>query len=69
MEHLKPYYEKAAFSTQVPAFGAMEILVAAWLNDLIRSAPPKREKKTAWLFDSGLYDAIRHGIVRTEALV
>jgi hypothetical protein len=69
MEHLKPYYDKAAFDRPVPSFNAMEILVAAWLNDLIRSAPPQKEKKFAWLLDSGLYEAIRHGVVRTEASV
>jgi hypothetical protein len=69
LDYLQPYYDRAAFINKIPTFDAMEILVAAWLNDLVRSTPPRQEKKTAWLYDSGLYAAIRDGVVRTQASV
>jgi len=49
----------------------LELLVASWLSELMNSeltretAPPDLR----WLFDSGLYDAIKKGSVATEAVV
>ena len=50
---------------------SLELLVASWLSELMNSeltretAPPDLQ----WLFDSGLYDAIKKGSVATEAVV
>ncbi len=49
----------------------LELLVASWLSELMNTelsrekAPPDMR----WLFDSGLYDAIKKGSVATEAVV
>lgn len=49
----------------------LELLVASWLSELMNtelskeSAPPDLR----WLFDSGLYEAIKKGSVATEAVV
>lgn len=49
----------------------LELVINSWLNKLV-NANLTRETASpdeAWLFDSGLYDAIKNGFVKTEATV
>ena len=49
----------------------LEVVINSWLNRLV-NANLTRETASpheAWLFDSGLYDAIKNGYVKTEATV
>ncbi len=49
----------------------LELIINSWLNDLLDTDLTRENAKPyeKWLFDSGLYDAIKHGSVRTEAKV
>ncbi|MFN2453249.1 MAG: hypothetical protein ABR577_03415 [Pyrinomonadaceae bacterium] len=49
----------------------LELIINSWLNDLLNTnlTGETAEPYEKWLFDSGLYDAIQHGSVRTEATV
>ena len=48
-----------------------ELLVSAWLEDLVHSdLEPKRiDPHLRWLFDSGLYEAVKNGSIAIEAAV
>jgi hypothetical protein len=46
---------------------ALELMISAWLNDLIRAEQIAPDEKLSWLSESGLFDAIRHGTLHTEA--
>jgi len=50
---------------------SLEMIVNSWLNNLVNSDLTRETAKPheVWLFDSGLYDAIKAGSVKTEALV
>lgn len=49
----------------------LELIINSWLNNLLDTDLTREnaEPHEKWLFDSGLYDAIKHGSVRTEATV
>lgn len=68
-ELLKPYSDIVARGGRSPSAYALELMVGAWLSDLIRREPRESDKRLSWLFDSGLYRAIRNGGVRTQAPV
>lgn len=48
-----------------------ELIINSWLNSLLNTNLTREtaEPHEAWLFDSGLYEAIKHGSVKTEATV
>ncbi len=47
---------------------SFEFLVHAWLDDVMSASPDRPELKQSdkWLVESGLYDAIRHGSIKTQ---
>jgi hypothetical protein len=58
-----PYFERAGVRAEGASPEAFELVVAAWLGDLVRAAEP-REKLAAqqpWLVDSGFLDAVVGG--------
>lgn len=57
------YFQRAGVKAEGASPQAFELVVAAWLGDLVRAAEP-REKladQQPWLVDSGLLDAIVGG--------
>lgn len=69
---LAPY--TAALHTDLAELSGegFELLVQAWLGDLLAAGPdisgeraPAGDARRSWLFDSGLWDAIRTGRLRT----
>ena len=66
---LAPYVNNATYSLETLSGYGFELIMASWLNDLVNSnltretAPPY----LIWVFDSGLYDAIKNGSVKTDA--
>lgn len=71
-EALAPYLERTPFSPDDVSEYGLELLISSWLTDLVDD--PGLSKGTAapdlgWLFDSGLYEAIRGGRVATEVAV
>ncbi|MCH7745936.1 MAG: hypothetical protein IIC84_07685 [Chloroflexi bacterium] len=66
---LRPYLEQISLE-ELDGL-SFEFLVKAWLDDLIWSKLTREEAGPGleWVFDSGLYESIRHGEIRTEAAV
>ncbi|MEX2154725.1 MAG: hypothetical protein WD825_15390 [Gemmatimonadaceae bacterium] len=69
LEILRPYSHVGAGAGHITSSYALELMVAAWLKEIIRSNPPRDDKTLSWLYESGLHDAIRQGDVRTQAPV
>lgn len=71
-EALAPYLERVPFSPDDISEQGMELLISSWLADLVDDlALPEGagSPDMSWLFDSGLYEAIRGGRVATEVAV
>jgi hypothetical protein len=66
---LEPYFKRAAVDPSTISGGAFELVVAAWLADLVRSkrTSEKLGEERSWLVESGLLAAIRNGRVAYEA--
>jgi len=65
---LEPHFARAGVNPAAVSGRAFELVVAAWLADLVRPAG-SRENVAAqqrWLVESGLLDAVRHGRVEYE---
>ncbi len=64
-EALGSLIDRASLSLETISKQGLEFLIATWLQDLILSdlstetAPPRLR----WLFESGLYDALKNGLV------
>jgi hypothetical protein len=58
-----PYFQRAGVSASVASPHAFELVVAAWLGDLVRGAdsPEKLSAEQPWLIESGLLDAVTGG--------
>ena len=68
---LEPYLHNSSHHLDTMSEYSFELIINSWLNKLV-NANLTRETAgphEAWLFDSGLYDAINHGYVKTEATV
>jgi len=65
---LEPYFSRAGVDPADVSGRAFELVVAAWLADLIRSngPPEKLADEQTWLAASGLLDAVRNGRVAYE---
>ena len=50
---------------------SLELLVQSWLGDLVNSDLTRQSspREQTWLFDSGLYESIKNGSIRTEVHV
>src|SRR5579859_2949863 len=60
---LKPYFERAGIQPEAVSGKTFELIIAAWLNDLV-NAPPQTEwpsEMQGWLAESGLTEAIKGG--------
>ncbi|CAN5605819.1 hypothetical protein BH24GEM3_BH24GEM3_24740 [soil metagenome] len=66
---LRPYSGGNGAGEESSSGYALELMISSWLHDLLRAEHLAPDERLAWLFDSGLYDAIRHGAVHTEASV
>ncbi len=47
----------------------LEQLVSSWLEDLVKSKPLLDDPSYKWLYESGLYDAIKNGSVVMQATI
>jgi hypothetical protein len=64
-----PYIKNTRISREQISDSSLQLILTSWLSFLVNSkltaeSVPPSEK---WLFDSGLYEAIRHGSIETEA--
>lgn len=66
---LEPYFEGTSVDADSISGPAFELVVGAWLSDLIRSEtePEKLSKEEGQLAESGLLSAIKSGRVEYEA--
>lgn len=63
-----PYARRFGYSLEALNPVAFELIVTTWLEDLVRGAfnPEPADPSLGWLFDSGLYAAIKDGSVVAE---
>ena len=68
---LAPYFESAGVDPRYVSGHAFELLVGAWLSDLIRSEEMRGESSDdqKWLAKSGFRNAVKGGHVEYEAVV
>lgn len=66
----KPYFERAGVNPAGVSGRAFELVVAAWLGDLIRLAeqPENLNSGQHWLVEAGLLDAVKDGRIEYEAV-
>jgi hypothetical protein len=64
----EPYFERAGVNPTDVSGRAFELIVAAWLSDLIRLAeqPENLSNGQNWLVETGLLDAVRDGRIEYE---
>ena len=69
----RPIFDSYIKNTQISrdqiSDSGLELILTSWLSSLVnsklsRESVPASQK---WIFDSGLYEAIRHGSIETEA--
>ncbi len=65
---LSPYIKQTALKLEEMSEYSLEMVVMLWLNDIIRPRPDSTANGSdvAWLYESGLYKAIRDGAIMTE---
>jgi hypothetical protein len=65
---LAPYFARAGVDSTDISGRAFELVVAAWLADLVRSAesPENLAGQQRWLVESGFLDAVTNGRVEYE---
>jgi hypothetical protein len=65
---LEPYFARAGVHPADVSGRAFELVVAAWLADLVRSAgsPENLADQQRWLVESGFLGAVRNGRVEYE---
>lgn len=68
---LESYLNNSSHDLDTMSEYGLELIINSWLNKLINANITRETAKPqeAWLFDSGLYEAIKHGYVKTEATV
>jgi hypothetical protein len=65
---IDPYIKGTPLSREQISDSSLQLILTSWLSFLVNSkltaenVPPSER----WLFDSGLYEAIRHGSIKTE---
>jgi hypothetical protein len=64
----KPYFERAGVNPADGSGRAFELIVAAWLGDLIRLAeqPENLSNGQSWLVETGMLDAVKNGRIEYE---
>lgn len=65
----EPYFKRAGVEPHSVSGAAFEMLVGAWLGDVIRSEGASEESTDdrSWLVRSGLHAAVKNGRIRFEA--
>ena len=65
-----PYFERASVVPHQVSGYTFELLVAAWLGDVIRSTEPPEERPDdqSWLATSGFSTAVKDGRIEYEAV-
>lgn len=68
---LQPYFDQAGIQPEDLSSGGFELLMIAWLNELIQSSelPETIDQRDKWLIESGLLDAIKGGHIASEAVL
>lgn len=63
---LRPYLSH--WGNAFPDEQSFELLIKTWLSNLVHSHLEKHEapSELGWVFDTGLYDSIRHGHVERQ---
>jgi hypothetical protein len=63
-----PYAQRFGYALEALNGVAFELIVTTWLEDLVRTtlSPDSATPSLGWLFDSGLYAAIKGGTVEAE---
>jgi hypothetical protein len=69
-EVLSQYTEQPDLNLDDISEYSLEMLVTSWLNDLTRPEPTRKMNGTNfdWVYESGLYEAIKDGSVLTEVV-
>jgi len=64
----RPYFEQAGVDPAAISAPAFELVVGAWLADLVRSGAPSEQlvAEQRWLIESGFLDAVRNGRVEYD---
>jgi hypothetical protein len=67
-ELLKPYLKNVSTPLSELSEGSFELIIRKWLEDLINSDRDASavDRSGSWLVESGLYDAIKHGFIKTQ---
>lgn len=65
---LQPYFDRAGLDPSTVSGQAFELVVAAWLTDVMRSEGSSEQgaQEQSWLADSGFLGAVRYGRVEYE---
>ena len=66
---LRPYLNKSQVPLSELTGYSLEILVCSWLEDIINPSSLQIKSRGDWLVESGLYDAIKQGSVRSQAVL
>ena len=66
---LRPYFKQSGVTADHVSEASLELITAAWLNDLIHRKPNEIDASQRWLLDSGLYDAVAGGSLQHQVLV
>ena len=68
-EVLAPYLKSKRSLESLSGYG-LELLTLSWLEDVVRNDLQQDSENSTlkWLFDSGLYEAIRHGSIELETI-
>jgi hypothetical protein len=63
-----PYARRFGYSLETLNSVAFALIVTTWLEDLVRTtlSPESADPSLGWLFESGLYEAIKDGSVMAE---
>ena len=65
-----PYFERAGVDPHNVSGHAFELIVAAWLSDLVRAEEPLEQlNEQKWLVESGFLTAVRDGRIAYEVTV
>jgi hypothetical protein len=64
-----PYIKDTLISREQISDSSLQLILTSWLSSLVNSKLTAESvgPSEKWLFDSGLYEAIRHGSIETEA--
>lgn len=65
----RPFLDDVGLSADQVSNNILELIVAAWLNSLLISAPEDLDSAQRWVADSGLLDAVAGGHLDQEVRV